>query len=163
VLEISILSSALLIRAIAGGVAGGIPLLSQRVLLVMAFGSAVHGGRQAVCRAAARRTHRRQDPRKSLEELHQHRPDDSRSGRCSATAVAAGATGCGPSSATATTRPWSRHLDDPGPARSRSCATPSTSTAACAGEPEEIALRDRVLQLLALAWIGTVIAAAVVG
>ena len=31
-----------------------------------------------------------------------------------------------------------------------------------AGEPEEIALRDRVLQLLALAWIGTVIAAAAV-
>jgi decaprenyl-phosphate phosphoribosyltransferase len=30
-----------------------------------------------------------------------------------------------------------------------------------AGEPEDIALRDRVLQLLALAWIGTVIAAAV--
>ena len=30
-----------------------------------------------------------------------------------------------------------------------------------AGEPEEIALRDRVLQLLALAWIGTVIAAVV--
>ena len=32
-----------------------------------------------------------------------------------------------------------------------------------AGEPEEIALRDRVLQLLALAWIGTVIAAVVLG
>jgi decaprenyl-phosphate phosphoribosyltransferase len=30
-----------------------------------------------------------------------------------------------------------------------------------AGEPEEIALRDRVLQLLALAWIGTVCAAVV--
>ncbi len=32
-----------------------------------------------------------------------------------------------------------------------------------AGEPEEIALRDRVLQLLALTWIGTVIAAVVLG
>jgi decaprenyl-phosphate phosphoribosyltransferase len=30
-----------------------------------------------------------------------------------------------------------------------------------AGEPEEIALRDRVLQLLALAWIGTVGAAVI--
>ena len=28
-----------------------------------------------------------------------------------------------------------------------------------AGEPEEIALRDRVLQLLAVAWIGTIGAA----
>ena len=32
-----------------------------------------------------------------------------------------------------------------------------------AGEPEEIALRDRVLQLLAVAWIGTVGAAAIFG
>ena len=32
-----------------------------------------------------------------------------------------------------------------------------------AGEPGEIALRDRVLQMLALAWIGTVIAAVVLG
>ena len=32
-----------------------------------------------------------------------------------------------------------------------------------AGEPEEIALRDRVLQMLALAWIGTVVAAVVFG
>ena len=32
-----------------------------------------------------------------------------------------------------------------------------------AGEPEEIALRDRVLQLLAVAWIGTVGAAAYFG
>jgi decaprenyl-phosphate phosphoribosyltransferase len=32
-----------------------------------------------------------------------------------------------------------------------------------AGEPEEIALRDHVLQLLALTWIGTVIAAVVLG
>jgi decaprenyl-phosphate phosphoribosyltransferase len=30
-----------------------------------------------------------------------------------------------------------------------------------AGEPEEIALRDRVLQMLALAWIGTVVAAVI--
>jgi hypothetical protein len=30
-----------------------------------------------------------------------------------------------------------------------------------AGEPEEIALGDRVLQLLAVAWIGTVCAAAI--
>jgi decaprenyl-phosphate phosphoribosyltransferase len=32
-----------------------------------------------------------------------------------------------------------------------------------AREPEEIALRDRVLQLLALAWIGSVVAAVVIG
>ena len=32
-----------------------------------------------------------------------------------------------------------------------------------AGEPEEIALRDHVLQLLALAWIGTIIAAVAFG
>ncbi len=32
-----------------------------------------------------------------------------------------------------------------------------------AGEPEEIALRDRVLQLLAVAWIGTVGVAVVLG
>jgi decaprenyl-phosphate phosphoribosyltransferase len=32
-----------------------------------------------------------------------------------------------------------------------------------AGEPEDIALRDRVLQLLALAWIGTIGAAVILG
>ena len=32
-----------------------------------------------------------------------------------------------------------------------------------AGEPEEIALRDRVLQMLALLWIGTVVAAVIFG
>jgi decaprenyl-phosphate phosphoribosyltransferase len=32
-----------------------------------------------------------------------------------------------------------------------------------AGEPEDIALRDRVLQLLALAWIGIVGAAVILG
>jgi decaprenyl-phosphate phosphoribosyltransferase len=32
-----------------------------------------------------------------------------------------------------------------------------------AGEPEDIALRDRALQLLALAWIGTVGAAVFLG
>jgi decaprenyl-phosphate phosphoribosyltransferase len=32
-----------------------------------------------------------------------------------------------------------------------------------AGEPEEIALRDRVLQMLFLAWIGTIGAAVILG
>ncbi|MGZ6855287.1 MAG: decaprenyl-phosphate phosphoribosyltransferase, partial [Mycobacteriaceae bacterium] len=32
-----------------------------------------------------------------------------------------------------------------------------------AGEPEEIALKDRVLQLLAIAWIGTIGAAVLLG
>jgi decaprenyl-phosphate phosphoribosyltransferase len=32
-----------------------------------------------------------------------------------------------------------------------------------AGEPEDIALRDRALQVLALAWVGTIGAAVILG
>jgi decaprenyl-phosphate phosphoribosyltransferase len=32
-----------------------------------------------------------------------------------------------------------------------------------AGEPEDIALRDRVLQVLGLAWVGTIAAAVILG
>ena len=52
VIDICIVSSAYLIRAIAGGVAADIPL-SQWFLLTAAFGVAVHGGRQALRRAAS--------------------------------------------------------------------------------------------------------------
>jgi 4-hydroxybenzoate polyprenyltransferase len=60
VLDISILSSGFLIRAIAGGVAGGIPL-SQWFLLVMAFGSLFMAAGKRFAEVAG--------------ELHQHLPD----------------------------------------------------------------------------------------
>ena len=67
VLDISILSSsASLIRAIAGGVAGGIPL-SQWFPAGDGVRLAVHGGRKALRRTASRRAHRRYKIRKSLE------------------------------------------------------------------------------------------------
>ena len=150
VLDICIVSLGFLLRAIAGGVTAGAFPLSQWFLLVMAFGSLFAAAGKRLRRTAARRTHRRQDPQ-SRWRLHQQLPAV-RYGRCPPPPWCS-ATACSPSSATAG-RPWFL--------RCRSCRSPSILRYAVdidggdAGEPEEIALHDRVLQVLALALIGTV-------
>lgn len=54
VIDIALISSGFLLRAIAGGVATGI-VLSPHFLLVAAFGSVVHGRRKAILRDQTRR------------------------------------------------------------------------------------------------------------
>ncbi|HZQ30845.1 MAG TPA: decaprenyl-phosphate phosphoribosyltransferase [Mycobacterium sp.] len=154
VLDICIVSSAYLIRAIAGGAATNIPL-SQWFLLVIAFGSLfmVAGKRYAELRLAERTGAK---IRKSLESY---------TGTylrfvwtLSATAVVlcyslfaferdrAGASGSW----------WVISIIPFTIAILRYAVDVDSGMA---GEPEEIALRDRVLQLLGLALIGTVGAA----
>jgi len=156
VLDICIVSSAYLIRAIAGGAAADIPL-SQWFLLVMAFGSLfmVAGKRYAELQLAERTGAK---IRKSLESY---------TGTylrfvwtMSATAVvlcyglfAFQRDGGHGSWWVISMIPFTiailRYAVD--------------VDGGMAGEPEEIALRDRVLQFLALALIGTVGAAVVFG
>jgi decaprenyl-phosphate phosphoribosyltransferase len=152
VIDLCIVSSGFLIRAIAGGVATSIPL-SQWFLLVMAFGSLfMAAGKRYAELQLAERTGAK--IRKSLE----------------------GYTGTylrfvWTMSATAVVLCYGLFAFE----RDRSSGSwfavsmiPFTIAilryavdvdGGMAGEPEEIALRDRVLQLLALAWIGTVCAA----
>ena len=150
VLDICIVSSGFLLRAIAGGVAAEHPAVA-----VVPAGDgvrlAVHGGRQALRRTAARRADRRQDPQVA-GELHQHLP-----------AVRLDAVGHrdGGLLRPVGVRARQRHRAPGSRCRwfrspSRSCATRSTSTAAWPGSPRTSCVRDRVLQLLALAWIGTI-------
>lgn len=156
VLDICIVSSAYLIRAIAGGAATNIRL-SQWFLLVMAFGSLfmVAGKRYAELQLAERTGAK---IRKSLESY---------TGTylrfvwtLSATAVVlcyglfafqrdGGAGSWWAVSMIPFTIAILRYAVD--------------VDSGMAGEPEEIALRDRVLQLLALALVGTVGAAVVFG
>ena len=70
VLDICIVASGFLLRAIAGGAATGI-LLSQWFLLVGGLRVAVHGGRQAVRGDDAGRADRREDPQVAGELLGQ--------------------------------------------------------------------------------------------
>ena len=70
VMDICFVSSAYLLRAIAGGAATDTQL-SQWFLLIVGVRVAVHGGRQALRRAATGRAHRRGDPQ-GAGELHQH-------------------------------------------------------------------------------------------
>ena len=154
VLDISILSSGFLIRAIAGGVAGGIPL-SQWFLLVMAFGSLfMAAGKRYAELQLAERTGAK--IRKSLENYTSTYLTFVWTLSATAVVVCYGL--------------WAFERD--GNTGSWFVVSMIPFTVAIlryavdvdggmAGEPEEIALRDRVLQLLALAWIGTVIAAAV--
>ena len=131
------------------------------VAMVFADGGirvAVHGGRQALRRAATGRAHRRQHPQVA-GELHQHLPavrldDVGHRGGGLLRAVGIRA------------RP---RQGRPG-SRCRWC--PFTIAilryavdvdGGLAGEPEDIALRDRVLQVLFLAWIGTIGAAVILG
>ena len=154
VIDLCIVSSGFLIRAIAGGVATNIPL-SQWFLLVMAFGSLfMAAGKRYAELQLAERTGAK--IRKSLESY-------------TGTYLRFVWT----MSATAVVLCYGLFAFE----RDRSSGSwfvvsmiPFTIAilryavdvdGGMAGEPEEIALRDRVLQLLALAWIGTVCAAVV--
>lgn len=154
VLDISILSSGFLIRAIAGGVAGGIPL-SQWFLLVMAFGSLfMAAGKRYAELQLAERTGAK--IRKSLENYTSTYLTFVWTLSATAVVLCYGL--------------WAFERDGNHPSWFVISMIPFTVAilryavdvdGGMAGEPEEIALRDRVLQLLALAWIGSVIAAAV--
>jgi decaprenyl-phosphate phosphoribosyltransferase len=154
VIDLCIVSSGFLIRAIAGGVAANIPL-SRWFLLVMAFGSLfmAAGKRYAELRLAERTGAK---IRKSLESY-------------TGTYLRFVWT----LSATAVVLCYGLWAFDPERANNIWFAIsmiPFTIAilryavdvdGGMAGEPEEIALRDRVLQLLAVAWIGSIGAAVI--
>src|SRR6478752_3260509 len=152
VLDICIVSSGFLIRAIAGGVAANI-LLSQWFLLVMAFGSLfmAAGKRYAEIQLAERTGAK---IRKSLESY------TSTYLRFVWTLSATVMVVC--------YSLWAFERDGANASWYAVTIVPITIAmlryavdvdGGLAGEPEEIALKDRVLQLLAVAWIGTIGAA----
>ncbi len=152
VLDICIVSSAYLIRAIAGGAAAGIPL-SQWFLLVMTFGSLfmVAGKRYAELQLAERTGAK---IRKSLESYTASYL------RFVWTVAATAMVVC--------YSLWAFERDGANASWYAVTIIPITIAilryavdvdSGLAGEPEDIALKDRVLQLLLLAWIGTIGAA----
>jgi decaprenyl-phosphate phosphoribosyltransferase len=154
VLDICIVSSGFLIRAIAGGVAANIPL-SQWFLLVMAFGSLfMAAGKRYAELQLAERTGAK--IRKSLESYTSTYLRFVWTMSATAVVVCYGL--------------WAFERDDTsGGSLYAVSMIPFTIAilryavdvdGGLAGEPEDIALRDRVLQLLAVAWIGSVCAAA---
>ena len=156
VLDICIVSSGFLIRAIAGGVAANIPL-SQWFLLVMAFGSLfmVAGKRYAELQLAERTGAK---IRKSLESYTSTYLRFVWTLSATAVVLCYGL--------------WAFERDGASGSWFVVSMIPFTIAilryavdvdGGLAGEPEEIALRDRVLQLLAVAWIGTVGAAVILG
>ncbi|MCW2685945.1 MAG: UbiA prenyltransferase [Mycobacterium sp.] len=156
VLDICIVSSGFLIRAIAGGVAGNIPL-SQWFLLVMAFGSLfMAAGKRYAELQLAERTGAK--IRRSLESYTTTYLRFVWTLSATAVVLCYGL--------------WAFERD--GNAGSWFAVSMIPFTVAIlryavdvdgglAGEPEEIAFRDRVLQLLGVAWIGTVGAAVIFG
>lgn len=156
VLDICIVSSGFLIRAIAGGVAAGIPL-SQWFLLVMAFGSLfMAAGKRYAELQLAERTGAK--IRKSLESYTTSYL------RFVWTLSATAMVVC--------YSLWAFERDGANAGWFAVTIIPTTIAVlryavdvdgGMAGEPEEIALRDRVLQLLAVAWIGTIGAAVFFG
>ena len=156
VLDICIVSSGFLIRAIAGGVAAGI-LLSQWFLLVMAFGSLfMAAGKRYAELQLVERTGAK--IRKSLESYTTSYL------RFVWTLSATAMVVC--------YSLWAFERDGANAGWFAVTIIPITIAvlryavdvdSGLAGEPEEIALRDRVLQLLLVAWIGTVGAAAIFG
>jgi decaprenyl-phosphate phosphoribosyltransferase len=152
VLDICIVSSAYLVRAIAGGAATGIPL-SQWFLLVMTFGSLfmVAGKRYAELQLADRTGAK---IRKSLESY-------TASYLRFVWTLSAGAM-------VLCYALWAFERDGANASWYAVTIIPITIAVlryavdvdgGLAGEPEEIASKDRVLQLLLLAWIGTIGAA----
>ena len=152
VLDICIVSSAYLIRAIAGGVAANIPL-SQWFLLVMTFGSLfmVAGKRYAELQLSEKTGAK---IRKSLESYTSTYLRFVWTLSATAMVVCYGL--------------WAFERDGANASWYAITMIPFTIAilryavdvdGGMAGEPEEIALKDRVLQLLALAWIGTIGAA----
>lgn len=156
VLDICIVSSGFLIRAIAGGVAAGIPL-SQWFLLVMAFGSLfMAAGKRYAELQLAERTGAK--IRKSLESYTSTYLRFVWTLSATAVVLCYGL--------------WAFEQDEGGGSWYVISMIPFTIAilryavdvdGGLAGEPEDIALRDRVLQLLALFWIGTVVAAVFLG
>jgi decaprenyl-phosphate phosphoribosyltransferase len=152
VLDICIVSSGFLIRAIAGGVAADIPL-SQWFLLVMAFGSLfMAAGKRYAELQLAERTGAK--IRKALESYTSTYLRFVWTLSATAVVVCYGL--------------WAFERDGKSGSWFAVSMIPFTIAilryavdvdGGLAGEPEDIALRDRVLQLLALAWIGTVGAA----
>ena len=152
VLDICIVSSGFLIRAIAGGVAAGIPL-SQWFLLVMAFGSLfMAAGKRYAELQLAERTGAK--IRKSLESYTASYL------RFVWTVAATAMVVC--------YSLWAFERDGANASWYAVTIIPITIAilryavdvdGGLAGEPEDIVLRDRVLQLLGLAWIGTIGAA----
>jgi decaprenyl-phosphate phosphoribosyltransferase len=156
VIDICIVSSAYLVRAIAGGVAAGIPL-SQWFLLMMAFGSLfmVAGKRYAELQLAERTGAK---IRKSLESYTSTYLRFVWTLSATAVVVCYGL--------------WAFERDGYSGSWFKVSMIPFTIAVlryavdvdgGMAGEPEDIALRDRVLQMLALAWIGIVGAAVIFG
>jgi decaprenyl-phosphate phosphoribosyltransferase len=157
VIDICIVSSGFLIRAIAGGVAANIPL-SQWFLLVMAFGSLfmAAGKRYAELRLAERTGAK---IRRSLENYTTTYLRFVWTMSATAVVLCYGL--------------WAFERDDTGgtswfvvsmvPFTIAILRYAVDVDGGMAGEPEEIALRDRVLQLLAVAWIGTIGAAVLLG
>ena len=156
VMDICIVSSAYLLRAIAGGAATHIHL-SQWFLLMMAFGSLfmVAGKRYAELQLAERTGAK---IRKALESYTSTYLRFVWTMSATAVVVCYGL--------------WAFERDG-GSARWFAVSMVPFTIAilryavdvdgGLAGEPEDIALRDRALQLLALAWIGTVGAAVAFG
>ncbi len=152
VLDICIVSSGFLIRAIAGGVAANIPL-SQWFLLVMAFGSLfMAAGKRYAELQLAERTGAK--IRKALESY------TSTYLRFVWTLSATAMVVC--------YSLWAFERDGANAGWFAVTIIPITIAVlryavdvdgGLAGEPEEIALRDRVLQFLLVAWIGTIGAA----
>ncbi|WP_407443808.1 decaprenyl-phosphate phosphoribosyltransferase [Rhodococcus sp. (in: high G+C Gram-positive bacteria)] len=147
VLDICIVSSGFLIRAIAGGVAAEIPL-SQWFLLIMAFGSLfmAAGKRYAELRLAARTGAK---IRKSLEYYTETYLRFVWTVAATAVVICYGL--------------WAFEQDNRADSNWYAISMVPFVVAILryavdvdggeAGEPEEIALKDRVLQFLAVAWI----------
>jgi decaprenyl-phosphate phosphoribosyltransferase len=155
VLDICIVSSGFLLRAIAGGVAADIPL-SQWFLLMMAFGSLfMAAGKRYAELQLAERTGAK--IRKSLESYTSSYLRFVWTLSATAVVVCYGL--------------WAFYRDGPaGGSWFAVSMIPFTIAilryavdvdGGQAGEPEEIAFGDRVLQLLAVAWIGTIGAAVI--
>ncbi|HZC93929.1 MAG TPA: decaprenyl-phosphate phosphoribosyltransferase [Mycobacterium sp.] len=156
VIDICIVSSAYLIRAIAGGAATDVHL-SQWFLLTAAFGSLfmVAGKRYAELQLAERTGAK---IRKSLESYTSTYLRFVWTMSATAVVLCYGL--------------WAFERDAASGSWFKISMIPFTIAilryavdvdGGLAGEPEDIALRDRALQLLALAWIGTIGAAVILG
>ena len=155
-IDICIVSSGFLIRGIAGAAAAGI-YLSQWFLLVLAFGSLFQaaGKRYAELQLAERTG---ASIRKSLENYTSTYLRFVWTMSATAVVVCYGL--------------WAFERDHSRAGWFVVSMVPFTIAilryavdvdGGLAGEPEEIALRDRVLQMLFLAWIGTIGAAVILG
>ncbi|AFM19682.1 4-hydroxybenzoate polyprenyltransferase-like prenyltransferase [Mycolicibacterium chubuense NBB4] len=168
VIDICIVSSGFLIRAIAGGVAADVPL-SQWFLLMMAFGSLfMAAGKRYAELQLAERTGAK--IRKSLESYTSSYLRFVWTLSATALVLCYGLWAFERDNIAAVARAANQAIDAARTHASWYAVTIVPFVVAIlryavdvdgglAGEPEEIALKDRVLQLLAVAWIGTVGAA----